>query len=108
MPDGTPSGHFIQFRVFRTSSPALAVIEPLGNTNSSGEFEYRIVNAADGDYQVSARVDINDSGQFDTGDLDGYFDGTVDQPIQDDDLATEITLRGMPVQDVDFGIAPAP
>ena len=106
--ENTSSGHAIQFLVRRVDAPQYIVIEPLGSTNDAGTFNFRIVNASDGGYKIAARVDANDSGVLDTGDLDGYYDGTVSSPTQDDDAARTITIAGASVQDINFGLGERP
>lgn len=109
-PADTPSGHAMQFLVDALdSSPSYAVIEPVGNTNGSDEFAFRIVGASDGGtYQLRFAVDLNDSEAVDAGDLMGWNGGTVAAPLQDDDQAPLITIAGESVADADFGIGPIP
>lgn len=108
MPEATPAGHMIQFTLDRLTAPAYFSVEGAGSTNGDTVFDYRIVNATDGDYKIRFRVDLNDSGQFDTGDLEGYYDGTVSAPIQDRSLAATLTLAGSAIEGADFGIGSSP
>lgn len=105
MPENTPSGHVIQLLVEVQGAAPYAVIESVGNTDGADQFDFRIVGANDGTFQVRAAVDINDSGSLDAGDLMGWYDGTVSSPIQVSGSAAVITVSGTSVDGADFGIA---
>ena len=108
LPDETPSGHLIQLRADADSTTTYSVIEGVGETDANGEFGFRLVEATDGSYRVRVAVDINDSGMVDSGDLVGWYGGTVAAPIQDSGLASDIVIAGASVENADFGVGPLP
>jgi hypothetical protein len=63
----------------------------------------------DGNYYLSFGVDESNNGAFgDSGDLNGFFDGTVAAPIMSKADAPVIAVRGACQAGRDFGIGPVP
>lgn len=80
----------------------------LGST-SGDTVDYAVTGLRDGLYQVQLRVDTNGNGMLgDSGDWEGWYDGTVAAPVSDQASAAQVTVRGAPATGVDFGLGVLP
>jgi hypothetical protein len=81
---------------------------PVGTT-TGGEVEYAITGLADGEYFVQLRVDATANGMVgESGDWEGYYDGSVEAPIFEEAGAPAVVVRSAPTADVDLGIGILP
>jgi len=66
---------------------------------------YAVEDLPGGTYSVRLRVDVDDNGDFgDPGDYEGWFKGSVDDPILDDADADERELQDGERINMDFGL----
>ena len=107
LPDGASAGKYVKIQV----NKAMAYSEA-DTTQKSGKGNllfFRIVGVTDGDYEILIETDQTGNLVFgDSGDFKGYYDGTVDVPVQDSVSAVEVTVSGASVENVDFGIGVIP
>lgn len=85
-------------------------VGPAGQTPGGETFSYEIRNVKNGTYKIRIRVDGSGDGLSlaDPGDFDGYYDGTVDQPILESADASEVTVTDGDVGGIDFGLGVNP
>ena len=70
---------------------------------------YHVKLVQDGNYYLSFGVDQSGNGSFgDSGDLDGFYDGTTAAPIMTKANAPVVAVRGSCQSDRDFGVGPLP
>jgi hypothetical protein len=76
--------------------------------HSSTTFSFRIENVDAGNYVVFARADADDSGTFGSGDLGGYYSGTVEAPILEPAGASLGAVSAGATGNLSFGLGPIP
>ena len=78
-------------------------------TTSRATVDYAVTGLAPGLYSIQLRVDATGNGMLgDSGDWEGWYDGTVAAPIADRASAASVEVRAGPVGGVDFGIGVVP
>lgn len=105
-PSGTASGRALQITVQKTTSgDTYTVIDGTFTTNGASSMTYRVTNVSDGTYKIRVRVDTDGNNSLiDSGDLDGWYNGTVLSPITSSSSATEVTVSGGDATGRDFGV----
>jgi hypothetical protein len=78
-------------------------------TTSAKEIMYSISNLPSGDYKIEMDVDETNDGNFgSSGDLEGWYDGTVISPVQSFAAAATVILSSVSRSNLNFGISDLP
>jgi hypothetical protein len=101
LPDDSQADRAIQLELYRVDDPGNEFLY-VGTTTAAHEVHYRLHVEA-GTYQVGARIDDDGDATIGTGDLEGFFDGTLAAPIPTAVDAAELAVTASR-NDVHFGL----
>ncbi|HEX4925218.1 MAG TPA: hypothetical protein VFV50_14085 [Bdellovibrionales bacterium] len=106
LPPFSSSGKFVQLYVERSAGTGGGTqIQGSVQTTSSHEVDYEITGLPSGDYKIRLAVDESGNGVFsETGDYEGWYDGTLTSPKQSAGSAATIVLVSVSRTGMNFGV----
>jgi hypothetical protein len=110
LPADTRPGVYTVFEFDQMNSgPIPGVAVQMGpHTTDAKKMRFAINGLQDGAYKFRFFVDQNGNNDMDSGDYEGWYAGTVDNPMLSDEEATVLKLEGRNHEGVDFGIGRKP
>ncbi|MEQ1876933.1 MAG: hypothetical protein ABL958_09830 [Bdellovibrionia bacterium] len=103
LPDASAEGANIRLFIKRTNGSADQ--EKTGTvTTLSHEVRYSISGLPAGDYQIELQVDQTGNSLYsESGDIEGWYNGSLNSPIQNSTVATTIVLASVSRTNINFG-----
>jgi hypothetical protein len=110
LPADTRPGVYTVFEFDQpTSGPIPDITVLVGpDTTDAKKMRFVLKGLKDGEYKFKFFVDQNNNRGMDSGDYEGWYAGTVDNPLLSYEVATVLKLEGRDHEGIDFGIGRKP
>jgi len=110
LPADAASGRFTQFEFMRVNAGLHSgnSVQAGPDTTASKIVRFEIAGLEDGEYKFRFFADQSGDSRVGPGDLEGWYGGTVENPIQSREAGLVLKLEGRSHEGIDFGVALAP
>jgi hypothetical protein len=110
LPPTSSSQRFVQLYIYRSAGTGGgSQIQGSVQTTAAHEVNYTITGLPSGDYQIFLAVDETGNGIFsESGDYEGWYDGTLVSPKQNQASAATIVLSSVSRTGIDFAVGALP
>ncbi len=110
LPADAASGRFTQFEFVKVNAGINGgnSVQAGPDTTESKTLLFEIEGLEDGEYKFRFFADQSGNSMVGPGDLEGWYGGTVQSPLQSRDAGLVLKLEGRSHEGIDFGVALAP
>ncbi len=110
LPADAASGRFTQFEFVRVNAGINGgnSVQAGPSTTDAKTLIYEIEGLEDGEYKFRFFADQSGDSRVGPGDLEGWYGGTVQSPLQSLEAAQVLKLEGRSHEGIDFGVALKP